>query len=68
MMMEFYRLSSSPIFSFAAMKVFTADGTLANLSATSFAGLDAAAQLVLGETVSFVTVSVTVHPKLFAET
>jgi hypothetical protein len=50
------------------MKVFTADGTLANLSATSFAGLVAADQLVLGETVSFVTVSVTVHPKLFAET
>jgi hypothetical protein len=66
MMMAFYSLASSPILSFAAMKVFTAVSTLVNLSATLLAGLNAAAQLLLGETVSFITVSVTVHPKLFA--
>jgi hypothetical protein len=61
-------LASSPIFSFAAMKVFTNDGTLVNLSAASLAGIDATSQLVLRETVSFVTVSVTFQPKLLAET
>jgi hypothetical protein len=68
MMTAIDSLASSPLFSFAAMKVFTADGTLVNLSAASLARLKAVAQLVLQETVSFITVSVIVHPKLLEET
>jgi hypothetical protein len=67
-MTAFDSLALSPLFSFAAMEVFTADGTLVNLSTASLVGPDAAAQLVLREMVSFVTVSVIVHPKLLAET
>jgi hypothetical protein len=62
MMTAFGSLSSSPMFSLAAMKMFTADSTLVTLSAASLAGIDAAAHIVLRKTVSFVTVSVTVHP------
>jgi hypothetical protein len=68
MMTVFDSLASSPIFNFAAMKVFTSDGTLVNMLAASLAGLDATAQIVLRETVSFITVYVTVHPKLLVET
>jgi hypothetical protein len=68
MMTAFDSLASSPILSFAAMKVFTTDDTLVNLSAASLAVLDTTAQIVLQETVSFVTVSVIVHPEMLEET
>jgi hypothetical protein len=66
-MNAFDRLDSSPLFSFAAIKMFAADDTLLNLTAASPSSLYAAAQITLRETVSIVNIYVIVHPKQLSE-
>jgi hypothetical protein len=63
----FYLLESPPLFGFTAMNIFTATGAEANLNSAILAGLDEASQVTLREQVSFITLSVMVHPdKVFS--
>jgi hypothetical protein len=49
------------------MKIFTSTGAVVNLDSVTIAGLYEVAQVALREQVSFVTLSVTVHPdKVFS--
>jgi hypothetical protein len=61
-MAVFDLLESTPLFSFTYMNIFTAAGSVVNLESVTLVGLYEAAQVALRAQVSFVTLSVTVHP------
>jgi hypothetical protein len=61
----FRSLHSTLFFGFAAMNIFTAAGTVINFDSSILAGLVPTAQVTICEQVSFVTLSVTVHPSKF---
>jgi hypothetical protein len=66
-MVVFDMMESTPLFRFTVMNIFTATETVVNLDSVTLAGLDEAAQVAMCEQVSFITLSVMVHPdKVFS--
>jgi hypothetical protein len=61
-MAVFKFLGSTSLFSFTAMNNSTAAGEVIDLDPATMVGLDEATQIALREKVSFVTLSLTVHP------